>query len=329
MKYISASLYRKVIGQALTEGMTPQGFNDLYVPLDALNEIQAVPADSFFALHERLDDALGPGFAVRVGQQMELEDYGVLGLSWKTCSRAGEIFERSERYFKLLSNTYVFKVVKEEDESTVLLLRDTYRRGVELSNEATLSATVVVLKAITEMNIFPIKVTFKHGPPPDLTSYFKAFGCTAFFNQSHYSITYKTEDFETRTAKADISINHFLLERVEEETIGVEVSPGQIAHDLKQLIEDALPSGIPSINQIGSHMGLSSRTLTRRLSESGLSFRDLINKTQQDISIGLLRDPTRNMSEIAFQTGFSEQSAFNRAFKRWTGQSPTEFRKSL
>jgi AraC-like DNA-binding protein len=329
MNYISASLYRKVILHAIAEGMTPQDFSDLYIPLDSLDEIQAVPADSFFSLHERLDDTLGPGFAVRVGQQMELEDYGLLGLSWKTCSKAGEIFERSERYFKLLSNTYVFKVEKEEEKSTVHLLRDTYRRGVELSNEATLSATVVVLKAITETDIFPIEVTFRHGPPSDLSSYYEAFGCIALFNQPYYSITYRRTDFETRTAKADISINRFLLERVEEETMGVEISPGRIAHDLQHLIEDALPSGIPSITHMGSHMGMSARTLTRRLSESGLSFRELIQKTQQEISKNLLKDPAKNMGEIAFQTGFSEQSAFNRAFKRWTGQSPTEFRKSL
>jgi AraC-like DNA-binding protein len=329
MNYISSSLYRKVIRHALSEGMTVQDFIDLPFPVDILNQIKAVPADSFFALHERLDDELGPGFAVRVGQQMVLEDYGVLGLSWKTCLKAGEIFERSERYFKLLSDTYVFQVVKEEDVSTVLLLRDTYRRGVELSNEATLSATVVVLKAMTEKDIFPISVTFRHGPPTDLTSYYEAFGCTALFNQTHYSITYRTADFETRTAKADTSINRFLLERVDEETNGVEISPGKIAHDLQQLIKEALPSGIPSIDQVGSHMGMSARTLTRRLSESGLSFRDLIKKTQQDISKDLLKDPARNMGEIAFHTGFSEQSAFNRAFKRWTGQSPTEFRKTM
>lgn len=329
MNYISISLYRKVLEHAISEGMARQDLEDLPFTLDTMNGIQAVPADSFFSLHEHLDNKLGPGFAVRVGQQMLLEDYGVLGLSWKTCSKAGEIFERSERYFKLLSNTYVFRVEKEEDTATVFLLRDTYRRGVELSNEATLSATVVVLKAMTEKNIFPIEVTFKHGPPSDLTSYYDAFGCTALFNQSHYSISYKPADFETRTAKADISINRFLLERVEEETIGVKISPGKIVHDLQQLIKDALPSGIPSITQMGSHLSMSARTLTRRLSENGLTYRELIKETQLDISKELLKDPGRSIGEIAFHTGFSEQSAFNRAFKRWTGQSPSEFNKSL
>ena len=327
MNYISISLYRKVIDHALSEGMTPEDFIDLPIPIESMKDIQAVPADIFFELHEIVDHALGPGFSVRVGQQMKMDDYGVLGLSWKTCSKAGEIFERSERYFQLLSNTYVFKVEKEGETSKVHLFRDAYRRGVELSNEATFSATVVVLQAMTETDITPIRLSFKHGPPIDLKCYHDVFKCRVLFNQAHNFIAYKTTDLDTRTAKADISINKFLVERVEEETKGMEVSSIKIASDVESLIKDALPSGIPSIIQIGKHMGMSSRTLTRRLSESGITFRDLIKQSQEKISKDLLKNSTTTVGEIAFQTGFSEQSAFNRAFKRWTGHSPTSFRK--
>ena len=106
---------------------------------------------------------------------MKIEDYGVLGLSWRTCSRAGEIFERSERYFKLLSNTYFFKVEKVHDLSEIHLFREGYRRGIELSNEATLSATVVVLRSMTETDIAPVSVSFKHAPPRDINCYDLAF----------------------------------------------------------------------------------------------------------------------------------------------------------
>jgi AraC-like DNA-binding protein len=129
-----------------------------------------------------------------------------------------------------------------------------------------------------------------------------------------------------RTIRADESINKFLVERIEEETKGIEVSPSKVARDVEKLIKDALPSGIPSIGQIGEHMGMSSRTLTRRLSESGVAFRQLVKNSQIVVSKQLLQHSTRSIGEIAFETGFSEQSAFNRAFKRWTGQSPMDFR---
>jgi AraC-like DNA-binding protein len=328
MNYISVSLYRKVINHALNEGLTSYDLKDLPTPIDIIDDVQAIPADHLFEIHEMFDRKLGPGFSIRVGQEMKIEDYGVLGLSWRTCSRAGEIFERSERYFKLLSNTYVFKVAKKDARSVIYLLREPYRRGMELSNEATLSATVVVLKAITETNISPIQVTFKHNPPGNLSSYQEAFSCPVLFNQSHYSITYKTTDLETRTAKADASINSFLVERVEEATKGLEVAANKVIYDVEGLIKNALPSGIPSIHQIGAHMGMSNRTLARRLRGNGVTFRDLIRKTQEQIAENLLINTERSIAEIAFETGFSEQSAFNRAFSRWKGQSPTEFRKS-
>ena len=326
MDYISISLYRKMIDHALSEGMARMDFQGLAVPLESLDDIQAVPADVFFDLHEQLDERLGPGFSVRVGQQMKMDDYGVLGMSWKTCSKAGEIFERCERYFKLLSNTYVLKVEKAGDISYIYLYREAYRRGVELSNEATFSATVVVLQAMTETDMAPIEISFKHGPPGDTSTYHQAFKCPVQFNQEDNYMAYKTRDLETRTAKADNSIHAFLLERVEEETRGIEISPLKIVSDVEQYIKEGLPSGIPSIAEVGKHMGMSSRTLTRRLAESGITFRELIRQTQEKLSKDLLRSSSQSIGEIAFQTGFSEQSAFNRAFKRWTGQSPSTFR---
>ncbi len=327
MNYISISLYRKIVDHAMYEGLDRTCFENLPTPIDTIDSLQAVPADHFFALHELLDERLGPGFSVRVGQQMKMDDYGVLGLSWKTCSKAKEIFERSERYFKLLSDTYVFKVEPEGDYSKILLFRDAHRRGIELSNEATFSATVVVLQAMTGSDINPVKVSFKHRPPSNITSYQEAFMCPIKFEQTQNYIAYKTEDLEMRTVKADDSINRFLVERVEEETKGIEPSSNQLISDVEVLIRNALPSGIPGITEVSEHLGMSNRTLTRRLSENKVTFRDLIQKTQEEISIDLLKTTSRSVAEIAFQTGFSEQSAFNRAFKRWTGHSPLEYRK--
>ena len=115
---------------------------------------------------------------------------------------------------------------------------------------------------------------------------------------------------------------------MEEQTSGLQVAGNKLVYEIERLIKDALPSGIPGIHHIAEHVGMSNRTLTRRLSEAGFSYRDLIKRTQEQVATNLLKKSTRSIAEIAFETGFSEQSAFNRAFKRWTGQSPLEFRKN-
>lgn len=314
---------------AIAEGMTPEDFADWRTSLEEAKKLEVISAEEFLTAHELLDDQLGPGFGVRVGQQMVIEDYGVLGLSWRTCSRVGEIFERSERFFKLLSNTFVWQIQKEGDISHVILHREARRRGMELSTEASLSATVVVLQAMSEQQILPVKVSFKHKTPKQLISFHEAFKCPILFNQPQYAISYKTQDLNLRTAKADASINSYLLQQVDEKTNGIKIPGSKLVRDVESLIKDALPTGIPSIHHIADLTAMSNRTLTRRLSETGITYRDLIKKTQESIAKDMLRNTSQSLGEIAFLTGFSEQSAFNRAFKKWTNQTPSEFRKSF
>lgn len=104
---------------AIAEGMTERDFSDWTTSLEEAKKLEVISAEEFLTAHELLEDKLGPGFGVRVGQQMIIEDYGVLGLSWRTCSNVGEIFERSERYFKLLSNTFIWQIENEGDISHV------------------------------------------------------------------------------------------------------------------------------------------------------------------------------------------------------------------
>ena len=328
MKYFSISLYLKMINSAIAEGMSREDFRDLPTSIDDAKHLQVVSAEEFLDLHELLDDKLGPGFGVRVGQQMIIEDYGVLGLSWRTCSRVGEIFERSDRYFKLLSNTFVWQIREDRDISHVLLNREAHRRGMELSTEASLSATVVVLKAMSEKDIAPIQVSFKHSPSHGLTSYNAAFKCPIHFNQPNYAISYKTSDLNLRTAKADASINSYLVKQVDENTKGIKIPGNKFVRDVEALIKDGLPTGIPAIQHISELLAMSNRTLTRRLSEANVTYRDLVKKTQQKIAKDMLRDKNQSIGDIAFLTGFSEQSAFNRAFKKWTDLTPSEFRKN-
>ena len=76
-------------------------------------------------------------------------------------------------------------------------------------------------------------------------------------------------------------------------------------------------------------LGLSARSFHRRLSEHGMSFKALTEETRRDLAEGLLRDEQHSLAEIAFLTGFSEQSAFTRAFKRWVGRTPASYRKAF
>lgn len=97
----------------------------------------------------------------------------------------------------------------------------------------------------------------------------------------------------------------------------------------KAAIAQALSEGTPKMAEIARGVGLSARSFHRRLSEHGMSFQSLTEETCRDLAEGLLRDKNHSLSEIAFLTGFFEQSAFTRAFKRWVGTTPATYRKDL
>jgi AraC-like DNA-binding protein len=189
-------------------------------------------------------------------------------------------------------------------------------------------ATLTVIHKITGLKIRPVEVSFAHVGPEYIEPYEDFFSCKVQFGRNFNRLVFRSEDLDAKSLKADKSINRFMMERLKEEADGVEVSADKLLNDTRNLIKDALPSGIPTASEIGKHLGMSTRTLSRRLSEKGYSYQALVQNTKHKISTELLTQSSETVSEIAFQTGFSEQSAFNRAFRRWEGQSPLEYRKS-
>ena len=87
-----------------------------------------------------------------------------------------------------------------------------------------------------------------------------------------------------------------------------------------------LSEGVPALSQISGELGMSARTLQRRLSDHGQSYQNLVDFARQELAQQLLRETRYSLAEVAFLTGFSEQSAITRAFKRWSGQTPRSYR---
>lgn len=288
-----------------------------YLPIKLLHEV-----------YELADHHLDAGFGLRLGRLMTSDDYGTLGLSWKTAWTASELLKRVERYMILVTDHGSIQIEESQGLTKLNIHRDPRRRGIGISNETSLAMLVQILKEVTATDIFPVRVQFKH--TNQVTQpYLDYFQCEVLFGQSVNTIHFRTQEIDVPTLKADRSLHQFLVARMQEEADGIHLNADKILTDTRKLIEESLPSGIPNVIQIGAHMGMSARTLKRRLTEKGYTYRNFVQMIQEEIATELLKNAQQSIGEIAFQTGFSEQSAFHRAFKRWTGISPTEFRKNL
>ncbi|MEQ8881522.1 MAG: helix-turn-helix domain-containing protein [Cyclobacteriaceae bacterium] len=327
MHFVSSSIYLKAKQLALAGGMPHDQFDHHLTVKEIQQGGKYIPITLLLEVYEWAIQNLSPDFSINQGKQLNPDDYGTLGLSWKTCWQAKDILDRTERFMVLVTDHGSIRIEESNGFTTTYMLRDANRLGVEIANEVSFVMLVNIINEVTGKTISPSQVTFKH-TARSADPFTAFFGCPVHFDHQHYSIQYKTADLDVRTIKADKSIHQFLVERMGEEKRGIHASADQLMGKIHKLIEESLPSGIPSIIQVADYLGMSARTLKRRLSDKGITFRDYVQQIQQEVATDLICSSARSMAEIAFQTGFSEQSAFNRAFKRWTGQSPVDFRKN-
>jgi len=100
----------------------------------------------------------------------------------------------------------------------------------------------------------------------------------------------------------------------------------ELQQQVRRAVANVLSEGVPKLSRIASELKMGARTLQRRLSEQGYSFQTIVDMAQKDLAQRLLRETDYSLAEVAFLTGFAEQSGFTRAFKRWAGQTPRSYR---
>ena len=99
-----------------------------------------------------------------------------------------------------------------------------------------------------------------------------------------------------------------------------------LATRIENAIAPLLPHGVPSVGDIASRLGMSGRTLARRLAAEGLTFKAVLGNLRSQLAEKYLSEPALSISEIAWLLGYEENTSFTHAFKRWTGKSPREAR---
>ncbi len=172
--------------------------------------------------------------------------------------------------------------------------------------------------------IVPLEVGFTYPAPAHQQPYLDHFNCPIRFSVDHSYISFKRSDallpFTARNvdlARANDRILAQLLDALNDRDYLCRV---------KEIVARTLPSGTPTEAEVASAVFTSPRTLHRRLAEHGTSFRGVLSSVRRELSEGYLRDDTIPITEICYLVGFSDVSAFSRAFKRWTGRTPGQFR---
>jgi AraC-like DNA-binding protein len=173
-----------------------------------------------------------------------------------------------------------------------------------------------------------VTVSFAHAAPDDSSEYFLTFeNVNVRFGESYFGYSFPSKHLDTPLKSAD-SLLHEVLRRHAEKTIA-ELPPVQhLSARVRSVIADNLSGGNPGIINVARRLRLSTRTLARKLEQEGTTFSALLDDIRRRLALRHVAARDLELSEIAFLLGFSQTTAFHRAFKRWTGETPLSYRKA-
>jgi len=297
-------------------------------PEASIDPKHMIPSEAYYDLCERSirASALGPALSVHVGASMRCEDYGAFGLAWKSAPDLRKSWARTERYWRVLTSVSMYRVEEEENRTRLILDRAGERRlGLRLSNEQTIVANVQISREVSTVPINPCAVFFKHAAPSDISAHEDYFGCPVVFSAQYDALEVSRAAIEAPNQLGDESISRFFDTHLDAELAAL-ADDGGLDHRVRAQVAQALSGGMPTISEVGAQLGMSGRTLQRRLAERGLTFQGVVDDARRELVERLLARSDYSLMEVAFLTGFSEQSALNRAFKRWSGQTPRSYR---
>ena len=271
-------------------------------------------------------DRNGTTLPLRTGAAMRSDDYGAFGLAWKSATTLRGSYNRAERYARVLTSVSTYEVEATREGAYMHLHRSGERSlGMRLSNEATIASILTISQEVSTEAIHPIAVYFKHTAPESITAHETYFGCPVHFDSDRDALLISNESLQAPNKLGDESISKFFQSHLETELSKLEDDTA-LDRQIRRYVTQCLSEGIPMLSEIARYFGMSGRTLQRRLSELGYSYQTLVDESRRQLAEHLLRETDFSLVEVAFMTGFSEQSAFARAFKRWAGQTPRNFR---
>lgn len=192
--------------------------------------------------------------------------------------------------------------------------------------EYTSTVFLNTLRHFSESNIVPLQVSFQHLRRGNINVLEAGYGCRVSFGSDRNSIEFRAKDLDLPLISADHQLL-LVLQSYADQVLAEKSRelPG-LVFEVERVIADLLARGEATLDNVATQMGMSPRTLSRKLAVEGTSFFRVLEDLRKSLSKSYLRDSDLVLAEIAFLLGYSGLSSFNEAFKRWTGSSPGQYR---
>lgn len=274
-----------------------------------------------------------PDLALHAVEALPFGAYRVVDFLASNAPTVGAAFEQIAAHLPIINTTVQLSI--RAGSSEVEFRVEGRDASVAVSRpyaEYTLGAVVLRIRSmlgIRSMLEHPlplVAVEFAAAAPAFNAEHKRIFRCPVRFEQPHHRLIVSRSTWEDGNARADANL-FAVLERHARDLLTELPNDDPVISEARQAIEACFSGQAPSIEGTARRMGVSTRTLQRRLQRAGVSHNDLVDEARHAQAVSYLSQQDVAIAEIAYVLGFSDQSAFTRAFKRWTGSTPAMFRR--
>lgn len=270
-------------------------------------------------------EANNPLLGLAFGMAVEPDRWGMLGVLLTHCNTIAEAIE-FQRRFQTLVSTVGHARLQAAPPDMVLSWAPAVTTLPALTEEA-LAAWVNFGRWATGRLAAPRIVTFSHAAQGPVSAYGDFFQCPVRFEQPQDALFFAPEMLNVPLRSPDPQLKQWLVDRAQR--LQRELLDDDIRSRLAHWLAKQLPFGMPERADAARALGLSERALQDELERAGTHFKACITDVRRELADYYLRDPGLSIGDIALMLGFSEQSAFQRAFKRWHGLTPRAYQKRL
>lgn len=268
------------------------------------------------------DDNLG----FHLAQAFDLREVGFLYYVAGSAATLGDALQRAQRYSTIVNEGIAIKVKREKSLNIRFEYKGIARHTDTHQIEFWITAFLRTMRHLTNRKIHPSRVRVMHHRTDIKNEFAKFIGIRIEADSIADVVDFASSYWNLPILNADPYLHRLLLQVCEEALARGELPASSLRATVQNAIVELLPHGETNIGRVASKMGMSSKTLARRLSFEHLSFRQLLQELRSVLAHRYLADDNLRISEIAWLLGYKDVATFTHAFQRWTGSLPSETR---
>jgi len=270
------------------------------------------------------DDFLG----LSLGENFDCADLGLLYYVMASSDTLGSALARASRYSRITNEAIVLEYRKAHEPTLRLSYSGIPRHVDRHQIEFCIVAMVRLSRELSGRRFSPKRVSMIHARSKGVSKFARFLGANIGFGRNADEIEFPGGSAEWALVDADPRLNKILLKVCEESLKARTSNAGGLRITVENAIAPLLPHGQAQAHVIAQKLGMSERTLARRLAEEGVTFSEVLQQLKESLAIRYLQEDGMPISRVAWLLGFEEASSFTHACRRWTGKSPRQLRRS-